>query len=224
MSPRSDQAKAVAVLTSGGIESAALLTEAVQRYERVYPIYVRKGFQWERVELSYLRGFLSRLKRDGLAPLTILDLPIKLIYGAHWSLGRWRTPGSKAPDQAVYLPGRNLLLLSGAALFCCLRKIPALWIGILKGNPFRDARYRFLSGIERLIQETLEEPIRIVAPLRELNKAEVLRRWSQVPWGKTFSCLNPFGRLHCGRCQKCAERKSGFRAAGLVDPTIYFRR
>ncbi len=218
-----DQATAVGVLTSGGVESAALLTEAVQRYERVYPIYVQKGFQWERVELSYLKRLLSTLACDGMARLTILRLPVKSIYGSHWSLGRLRTPGSRAPDQAVYLPGRNLLLLSGAALFCCLRKIPVLWIGILRGNPFRDARYNFLEGIGRLIQEALEEPIRIVAPLRELNKAEVIRRWSEVPWGKTFSCLNPFGQIHCGRCQKCAERKGGFRAVGIPDPTTYAR-
>jgi 7-cyano-7-deazaguanine synthase len=37
----------------------------------------------------------------------------------------------------------------------------------------------------------------------------------------TFSCLAPQGRRHCGRCNKCAERKRAFRQAGIPDPTKY---
>ncbi len=216
-----DQGTAVAVLVSGGVESAALLTEALQRYERVYPIYVRKGLKWETTELAHLKGLLKNLQADGLAPLTVLEVPINEIYGRHWSVSTVGTPGSKAPDVAVYLPGRNLLLLSLAGLFCNLRRIPALWIGILKGNPFHDARSSFLHQVEGLLQETLDFPIRIAAPFRELTKAEVLRRWPSIPWQKTFSCLKPIRGRHCGRCQKCAERKAGFKAAGIPDPTRY---
>ncbi|MDO8730180.1 MAG: 7-cyano-7-deazaguanine synthase, partial [Candidatus Omnitrophota bacterium] len=44
-----------------------------------------------------------------------------------------------------------------------------------------------------------------------------------LPWEKTFSCLNPKDHRHCGRCQKCAERRAGFRAAGVTDPTRYVK-
>ncbi len=216
-----DQDKAIAVLTSGGVESAALLAEALRRYERVYPIYVRKGFIWETVELAHLKRLLPHFKADGLADLTVLELPLHLVYKTHWSLGKERVPGSKAPDAEVYLPGRNLFLLSLAGLFCTIRRIPSLWIGILKGNPFQDARSGFLHQMESLLQETLSSPLRIAAPLREFTKGQVIRRWSQVPWEKTFSCLKPVNHKHCGRCQKCAERKAGFRAAALPDPTPY---
>ena len=72
---RKDQARAVAVLVSGGIESAALLAEALRRYERVYPIYVRKGFVWETVELAHLKRLLPHFRADGLAQLAVLELP-----------------------------------------------------------------------------------------------------------------------------------------------------
>lgn len=221
MTSRLKDQGAVAVLVSGGVESAALLADALDRYERVYPIYIRKGFKWEGVELGSLRSLLGSLKSDGLAKLAVLEVPVKAIYGPHWSLGKLETPSYSAPDSAVFLPGRNLLLLSLGGLFCSIRRIPSLWIGILKGNPFRDAGTGFLHEVEGLLQETLGFSLRIAAPLRELTKGQVIRRWSAVAWGKTFSCLNPAADRHCGRCQKCAERRAGFKAAGIPDPTRY---
>jgi 7-cyano-7-deazaguanine synthase len=217
-----NQGSATAVLTSGGVESTVLLIEGLKRYERVYPIYVRKGFVWEMSELYWIRQLLKALRCDGLADLAILDVPIGALYAErHWGLGTLPAPGNKAPDRSVYLPGRNLLLLTVGGLFCALRRIPNLWIGILKGNPFHDARSGFFRQIEGVIQEAVGVPVRIAAPLKEMTKREVLRCAPQLPWRLTFSCIRPKGRRHCGRCQKCAERQAGFRAAGLHDPTRY---
>ena len=221
MSLMKDQVNAVAVLTSGGVESGALLSEALKRYERVYPLYVRKGLQWEAAELIHLRKLLASVRSDGLAGLTVLEVPVASIYGGHWSLGKRGTPSLRAPDAAVFLPGRNLLLLSLGGLFCSLRRIPVLWLGILKGNPFHDARSGFIRQMEELIEQAIGFRVRIAAPFRELTKGQVIARWGTLPWQKTFSCLKPSGGVHCGRCQKCAERKTGFRAAGVSDPTRY---
>ena len=215
--------QAVAVLVSGGVESAAMLVEAIRRYERVYPVYVRKGFIWETVELAHLKRLLRSLQYDGLADLTVLEVSVKMVYPGHWSLGKNRVPGSRAPDTAVYLPGRNLLLLSLAGLFCSVRRIPTIWLGVLKGNPFRDARAGFIHQMESILEETLGIQIRIAAPLREFTKAQVIRRWPDLRWEKTFSCLSPRNHRHCGRCQKCGERRAGFRAAGIPDPTPYVK-
>ena len=218
-----DQGRAVAVLVSGGVESAAMLSEALRRYERVYPIYVRKGFVWETVELAHLKRLLSYYEAEGLADLAVLELPLRNVYKAHWSLGSNRVPGSRALDPAVYLPGRNLLLLALAGLFCGVRRVPVLWIGTLKGNPFRDAQPGFLRQMRSLLRESLGLPLRVTAPFRKLTKGQVIRRWHSLPWEKTFSCLSPKDHRHCGRCQKCAERRTGFRAAGVTDPTRYVK-
>ena len=198
-----------------------MLAEAMKRSKRVYPLYVRKGLVWEPAELASLKKLLRHFHSDGLAPLVVLDLPVQGIYGRHWSLGKAAAPGFRAPDTAVYLPGRNLLLLNLAGLFCSIRKVPVVWIGVLKGNPFRDARSGVMKQVEALLKETLGFRIRIVAPFRQLNKGQVIRRWSDLPWERSFSCLRPKKGRHCGRCQKCAERKAGCRAAGLLDPTRY---
>jgi 7-cyano-7-deazaguanine synthase len=42
-----------------------------------------------------------------------------------------------------------------------------------------------------------------------------------LPLELTFSCLAPHSGLHCGRCNKCAERQRAFSLIELSDPTIY---
>lgn len=212
---------ALAVLSSGGVESAAMLAQALKRYERVYPIYLRKGLRWETAEFAALKGFLATFRSDGLAGLTVLEVPLAQVYGPHWSLGGSGTPGFHAPDEAVYLPGRNLLLLGLAGIFCSIRRIPTLWLGVLKGNPFRDARSGYLRQVEQLLEQSTGFSLRIATPFREFTKPQVIGQWKSLPWEKTFSCLRPVQGSHCGRCQKCSERKAGFRDAGISDPTRY---
>jgi 7-cyano-7-deazaguanine synthase len=46
-------------------------------------------------------------------------------------------------------------------------------------------------------------------------------RGKELPLHLTFSCINPTQGVHCGTCNKCAERRKGFRDAGLADDTAY---
>src|SRR5688572_27020697 len=106
--------KGVCVLASGGIESAALIADAASRAGAVYPLYVKNHLRWEEAEVFWLKQFLRNLRMDNVQPLTILDLTMKDLYEQHWSVTGTRVPGSRTPDESVYLPGRNLVFLSKA--------------------------------------------------------------------------------------------------------------
>jgi 7-cyano-7-deazaguanine synthase len=93
------------VLVSGGLDSAVLLAEAM-REGPVAPVFVRSGLVWEPAEMYWLERFLQTI---GAPPLVVLDVPVGDLYGAHWSLTGDEPPGAESPDEAVYLPGRNLL-------------------------------------------------------------------------------------------------------------------
>lgn len=67
----------------------------------------------------------------------------------------------------------------------------------------------------------LDWPITIDRPFKRLNKPDVIRRGAQLPLNLTFSCIRPMNGIHCGDCNKCAERQSGFRDAGVPDLTAY---
>ena len=197
----------VCVLVSGGLDSSVLVADMLRQGYEVYPFYVRSGFYWEKVEMIWLQRLLKALRSRRLKPLTIADSPASGILLRHWSLHGRGVPSAKAAWNSVYLPGRNLLLLSQAALFCSLRGIPLLAQGLLKGNPFGDATPRFRRAMERAINLGLDERIRLVAPYAKLTKIQVLKRIEGFPVDLTFSCLKPRGPNHCGGCSKCEERR-----------------
>ena len=222
--PPADRVKCpLAVLVSGGLDSAILLAESLRSYAAVYPLYVQVAARWEAVELAYLHRFLASVAAPNLRPLVVLSQPVADVYGEHWSLTGDGVPASDSPDDAVFLPGRNVLLLAKPLLWCHLNRVPAIATAPLASNPFPDADAAFYDGFAGVVSHAVAGRVRVLRPYADLglSKADVLRRGVGVPLRETFSCIDPAGPLHCGRCNKCAERRHGFNAAGLPDPTTY---
>lgn len=209
------------VLVSGGIESAVLVHEALSRYDRVIPVYVRNHLRWEDTEVFCLKNFLRCLKQNNLKPLVILDLSMRDIYDNHWSITGIRTPGSKSEDRSVYLPGRNIALLSKTAVYAAMKGIGTIEIGTLKGNPFPDSTKAFFKKMSDVLSLGLNHEVVVKAPFAKMNKEDVIALGKKLPLEFTFSCLNPKGFEHCGECNKCVERKKAFFAAGVFDKTRY---
>jgi 7-cyano-7-deazaguanine synthase len=211
-----------AVLTSGGVDSAILVADLARKGWAVQPLYVRFGLSWEAVEEAYLRRFLDALPTDlKPRPLVAFDLPIADLYGAHWSVSGAGVPDDTTPDSAVYLPGRNLLLLAKSSVWCALHGVESIALGTLKGNPFADSGPDFMALFGSLIQLGLEHRLEVRTPFAGLTKAQVLELGSDLPLRHTFSCIAPVAGDHCGRCNKCAERRQGFAEAGIEDRTSY---
>jgi 7-cyano-7-deazaguanine synthase len=143
------------------------------------------------------------------------------LYGGHWSITGRGVPGAPSPDEDVFLPGRNLILGTHAALLCSERGIPTLALATLRGNPFADNRPEFFASLARTVELATGYALRIVRPYAHLSKAEVIRRTAAFPLEESLSCLQPRGDLHCGACNKCAERQAAFHAAGVADRTRY---
>ena len=194
------------VLVSGGIDSTVLLWELSNRFERVVPLYIQCGFLWEIAEIYHLRRLLKKIASQSIAKLHKLVLPIREIYPSHWGLHGKNVPGGETDDSAVYLPGRNILLLANAALYASFLGIHQIAIGILKGNPFPDSTPVFLKKITSALSEGLRAPIHVMTPYRRLSKKQVITRGGLLPLRLTFSCINPKGKRHCGVCNKCKER------------------
>src|SRR5207249_9539524 len=102
----------------------------------VQPVYVRTGMAWEPVEYGWLEQFLDAIASPRLRPVRPLSFPLGDVYENHWSVGGPGSPGFDAPDEAVYLPGRNIILVAKTAVFCALNGINRIALGVLSGNPF----------------------------------------------------------------------------------------
>ena len=206
----------VCVLVSGGLDSCVMLAELARRYARVYPVFIRQGLVWESAELAHLKRFVRAARISRVQPLTILDLPVRDLYGNHWSTTGRNVPHAATPDEAVYLPGRNLLLLSKSAVFCARQRIGTIAVGSLGHNPFRDATPQFFRDFSKAAGNALNFRFEIIAPFRTLTKEQVIRRGRNLPLHLTFSCIAPRRGRPCGCCNKCAERRRASRRVDVV--------
>lgn len=213
-----------AVLVSGGLDSAILLAEMVEKQiPKVYPIFIRCGLHWENTELVYLKKFTNAIKSKNLENLVILDVPVGDLYKNHWSLTAQNVPDLNTPDEAVFLPGRNVLLTAKALLWCNLNKVGSLSLGVLESNPFPDATDDFFRNITDTVNQSVLGNVKLIRPYAGMHKTDVLKSGMNYPLEYTFSCIRPINDLHCGKCNKCAERIKGFQQASIKDPTVYHK-
>jgi 7-cyano-7-deazaguanine synthase len=217
-----DPAGPVAVLCSGGLDSAVLLVEMARATGRSVPVTIEAGHAWEAAERAALRRFVAAVDDARIAPVRTLALPMGDVYGAHWSMTGVGGPRWDDPDETVELRGRNLVLLTKAMVLAALEGWPTLAMGSLAGNPFPDATPAFFADLAAVCSTALRTPLAIVTPFRGLHKDAVIRRGRDLPLELTLSCARPTAEgIHCGDCNKCRERVEAFRAAGVVDRTPY---
>ena len=216
-----------AVLVSGGLDSAVLAAEEAARAE-IQPIYVSVGLAWEDAERAMLSRLLSADRfRARVRPLVALTVDMRDVYAAtHWAV-QGTPPAYHTPDEDVYLPGRNIVLLTKAGVYCAGAGIDRLVLGTLAHNPFPDATPEFRLTMARALSLGLAHGLRVDAPYAEMTKADVIRRGAAlgVPFELTLSCMSPVPSpalpRHCGTCSKCRERHDAFVEAGVADPTEY---
>ena len=212
-----------AVLLSGGLDSAVLAAEEAARAE-IQPIYVSAGLAWEDAERAMLSRLLAADRfRARVRPLVALTVDMRDVYAAtHWAV-QGTPPAYHTPDEDVYLPGRNVILLGKAGVFCAAVRIDRLALGTLGHNPFPDATPAFRSAMAEALSLGLAHALAIDAPFADMSKGDVVRRGAAlgVPFELTLSCMSPVDLTHCGTCSKCRERHDAFVEAGLADPTGY---
>jgi 7-cyano-7-deazaguanine synthase len=220
------------VLFSGGLDSAVLVADAL-RQGPVQAIYVGVGFAWEDQERAMAaRLFAAPPLAGAIDPPVTLAFDMRDVFPAdHWAV-RGEPPSFDTPDEDVFIDGRNVILLSKAAVYLARQFAGAragsrpacrILLGSLAGNPFPDATPDFRSAMARGLTLGLDLPLTIEAPFSSMHKSDVIRRGIElgVPLELTLSCMQPKDGLHCGRCSKCRERRDAFREAGVEDPTLY---
>jgi 7-cyano-7-deazaguanine synthase len=228
----------IAVLSSGGVDSTVLALKRVHEGNKVYLISIKAGHLWEEAEQAALRKVLKAWKEQYPQNMhliqgpKVLSIPMNDVYNREdWSISGKNVPGYDAPDAAVEIIGRNIVLLSKTTIYCAVKGIETIALGSLAGNPFPDATPEFFKLGADWFSTGLRKKIEVVAPFRELSKTEVIRMGAElgVPLELTLTCNNPKQIssdewLHCGNCNKCAERIHAFEKAGVKDKTHYGNR
>src|SRR5207302_87015 len=117
----------------------------------VQPIHVRSGLAWEEAEADAIARLLARAPFDDghVAALRTIAVDMRDVYPpTHWAV-TGHPPAYDTPDEDVYLDGRNIVLISKAAVLCGRLGIDRLVLGPLAGNPFPDATSEFFETMAR---------------------------------------------------------------------------
>ena len=87
---------------------------------------------------------------------------------------------------------------------------------------YPDCRPQVADAMSRAIEAGTYEGITLLTPYTNISKADIARKGKQlgVDYSKTWSCYKG-GKVHCGRCATCIERKEALRLAGIEDTTEY---
>jgi 7-cyano-7-deazaguanine synthase len=213
---------ATAVLFSAGLDSA-VLAAAEARTGGVHAVYVRCGLAWEAEELAAIGRLLATPAFSAVESLARLTFTARDLYPAsHWAL-TGQPPAFDTRDEDVYLTGRNIMLLSKAAIYCAQHALNRIVLATLAHNPFPDATPVFFEAIGRALSLGLNHTIEVATPFATMEKSGVVTLGVElgVPLELTLSCMNPRAGKHCGLCSKCRERRDAFLQARVQDPTEY---
>src|SRR5262249_29470899 len=172
--PEDEPGGRVAVLVSGGLDSCVRLAELSRQAGALYPIYIRCGLSWEPAEEKALAAFCQAIRAPALQSIVRLECPVADLYGPYWAITGVGIPGPTTSDSAVYLPGRNALLLTKAMLWCHLHDVPRLEILHLQSNPFPDASSCFVADFQSAVNRAMEGAVRVARPYSHLSKTDVI--------------------------------------------------
>ena len=199
----------------------------------LYALSVRYGQEHAR-EIDAARDVAKAL---GAVRHLELDVPLSSIGGSAL-VGDGIIPKDRSLDTGdippTYVPARNTVFLSLALGWAEVLNADAIVIGVnaLDYSGYPDCRPEYLRAFERLASLATKagvegRPLRILSPLIDLSKAEIIRRGllHGVDYALTHSCYDPAPEgTPCGRCDSCVLRARGFREAGIEDPALARRR
>jgi 7-cyano-7-deazaguanine synthase len=219
------------VLLSGGLDSATALAIAREQGLRCHALSVDYG-QRHRAELAAAARVAKAL---GAHEHRTLRIDLGGIGGSALTDANIAVPESPQIGIPVtYVPARNTVMLSFALGWAEVLEAPKIFIGVnaVDYSGYPDCRPVFVAAFERVANLATKAGVegtvafKVVAPLIDLTKAQIIQRGVAlgVDYSLTVSCYQADDDGHaCGSCDACRLRREGFVAAGVPDPTRYYR-
>ncbi len=188
----------IITLVSGGLDSTLVARMGQEIGLEQHPLFIDYGQRARNRELAACRQAMAKL---GLPQPKVAELAG---YGALIRSGL-TNPGLRVVEDA-FTPGRNLLFLLVGAAHAAQVGADAVAIGLLNEETslFPDQTRGFLASAEATLALALGRPIKVLAPLAEFYKRDVVELARGKGIQGTYSC-HIGDESPCGRCIACRE-------------------
>jgi 7-cyano-7-deazaguanine synthase len=188
----------IVTLVSGGLDSALMSLMAHEEGIEIFPLFLDYG------QLGAAREWdaCKRLhEKHGLPSVTRMDLS-----GFGKTIPSGITDSRLRINEDAFLPGRNLLFLVTGAAYAFKIQADSVAIGLLDPaqHLFPDQTRLFADACESMIEMAMGKRIRILTPLIEFSKSDVLAMAQARELRNTYSC-HAGGDTPCGVCVACVE-------------------
>jgi 7-cyano-7-deazaguanine synthase len=214
----------VVVLCSGGMDSVTALYWARANHRVVAALSFDYGAKHNACEIPFAVEHAARLA----LPHQTIALPfINELFASDLLKSGGTIPEGHyeaATMKQTVVPFRNAILLSIATGFAESRGAAGLVIAAHGGDHaiYPDCREAFMEAMGEAMRLGTYAGLALLRPFIALDKAAIARAGANlgVDFARTWSCYKG-GRVHCGKCGTCVERREAFVRAGLEDPTTY---
>lgn len=202
------------VLLSGGQDSTTCLFWAKQQFSEVTALGFRYG-QRHALEVEVARKTAAKA---GVV-FEVLDAPIlgQLSVNALTDTDvvmDKEKPADSLPN--TFVPGRNMVFLTYAAIYAYAHHIKHLVIGVSQADfsGYPDCRDTFIRSLNTSLNLAMDYQFIIHTPLMWLDKSETWEladRLGVFDWvrNESLTCYNGIMADGCGHCPACLLRRRG---------------
>jgi 7-cyano-7-deazaguanine synthase len=190
----------IVTLVSGGLDSTLVAKLAQEEGLRQYPLFIDYGQRSRHQELAACRR--------AMIELNLPEPKVANLSGFGELIRSGLTDHNLNIVEDAFTPGRNMLFLLTAAAYAYQIDADAVSIGLLHESTslFPDQTAAFLHDAEAIIRRCMGRSIRVLAPLADFHKADVVALAKLKGIQNTYSC-HLGGEEPCGECIACNEFK-----------------
>lgn len=214
------------IVLSGGMDSTVLLAESLANGRQVAAISFDYGSKHNVRELPMAQAVCQAWGVHH----TLIQLPfINTLFSSTLLQSGGAIPDGmyNEPDMKVtVVPFRNGIMLAIAVGYAESIGASEVLLASHSGDHFiyPDCRPEFNQAFSQAAWLGTGEKVRIRFPFANIDKREIgdLGRKLGVDFTKTWTCYKG-GKVHCGTCGACQERKFALRYDQGLDRTVYER-
>lgn len=212
------------IIYSGGLDSTVLLYKLSSEHAAAEAVSINYG-QRHAKELEFARLNCQKLGVN----FNLIDLSsLNSVFGnCALTNKNVEVPEGEYAEGNIsqtVVPNRNMIMLSIAAARAMALGCDSVSYAAHSGDHalYPDCTTEFADALAGAIRLADKRKIELLRPFINIGKSEIVRLGADlgVDFSQTWSCYKG-GKLHCGKCSTCMERRQAFISAGVPDPTEY---